>query len=124
MDRSQMTIARPELAAARHDFIGCAAIKTPPEVFESCLELFDNPAFQRVKMVPSGALKQRVLERTTNDSVREALRPSVEAKVFSSIPQGLSHLMLQHPNEFRQLVEDSRIQDDSVKSIIKSMTPE
>jgi hypothetical protein len=123
LDRTSIAVARPELSQARRGFIGCVSSKVPTEVFESCLEEYEDPAYQDVSLVPTGALKQKVWVNTTDPAVKAALGPSVEGKVFSSIPQGLRHLMLSRPNEFRQLMADARIQANIVKSIIKSMTP-
>ena len=120
-DRGQEV--RKVMAEPRRRYLGCLATKIQPEEYQACLDEYDYPAFDKIKLVPP-SLKSRVYERTSDAHTRTVLAPSVSGKSFSDLPSGIRHYIVSNPSQFKAYFDTRRHELGMMKSVLKTLTPE
>ena len=74
--RARSKTVRKGMSQPRSRFKGCLATKIDPDDYRVCLNDYDDPKYDNMKLVPSG-LKKHVFNTTQDEQLREALRPTV-----------------------------------------------
>jgi hypothetical protein len=122
MDRGQATEVRQVMREPRRRYLGCLATKLGPDDYEGCLDSYDNPDYDNIKLVPS-RLKQRVFENgdqaTRSTLERSVTRPGVS---FSDLPSGLKHYISSNPSEFKNYYEERRHEVGLMRSVLKNLS--
>ncbi|PRP75422.1 hypothetical protein PROFUN_15695 [Planoprotostelium fungivorum] len=56
------------MSKPKKQFLGCVAKHTPPEVFQKCVEQYDNPdaKYEQYKIIPYSGLRNSAYEKELN----------------------------------------------------------
>ena len=82
-EKERRLTTRRGLVIPRRRFKGCLATKIQPEDYEQCLDNYDDPMYDNIKLVPT-ALKDRVYRTTQDVKLRDALAVTVNSRHFSA----------------------------------------
>jgi hypothetical protein len=107
------------MAEPRRGFLGCVATKITPAEYKECTEEYDNPEYQNLSLVPSGALKQSVYEKTGSPVL--APRPNTH---ISNLPRGLRSYIRQHPEEYSDYLEELKAQTEYMRNVGRNVSKE
>jgi hypothetical protein len=120
--RARSKLVRQKMSEPRQRYMGCLATKITPEDYRECYNSYDNPKYDNMKLVPQG-LKKHVFNTTTDDVLREALRPSVTnpQNSFSDLPSGLRSYIRSNPSEFASYVEERKQELRLLRSALRNM---
>jgi len=117
--RAKSRQVRHEMAEPRRGFLGCVATKITPAEYKECTADYDNPEYQNLSLVPSGALKQSVYEKT--GSAVLAPRPNAH---ISNLPRGLRSYIRQHPEEYSDYLEELQAERDFLRNVGRNVSKE
>jgi hypothetical protein len=117
--RAKSRQVRQEMAEPRRGFLGCVATKITPAEYKECTEEYDNPEYQNLSLVPSGALKQSVYEKT--GSAVLAPRPNTH---ISNLPRGLRSYIRQHPEEYSDYLEELKAPTEYMRNVGRNVSKE
>jgi hypothetical protein len=120
-NRAQMQNVRRVMKTPRNRFRGCIVTKTPQETYQQCLSEYNDPKYDGLSLVPA-QLRRRVYENG-DAHTRALLATSVANKAFSDLPAGLNRYVNSHPDEFRALYENRRVELAMMRSVLKNLTP-
>ena len=110
------------MTTPRKRFVGCVATKLDADDYSSCLDEYDSPEFDNIKLVPP-SLKQRVYENSTDSRVKAIMAPSVIGKTLSDLPSGIRSYMVSHPAQFKTYFDARHHELGLMKAVMKSLTP-
>ena len=93
-----------DLKAARKKYVGCITTKTPPEVYEDCLDEYNDPvkSYEKYSIVPYNVLRQKQYDHELelkNNQHTGVLKLSKQTKI-SYLPKGLHQYIDAHPEKF------------------------
>jgi hypothetical protein len=94
----------------KKQFLGCMAKHTPPEVFQKCVEQYDDPdaKYEQYKIIPYSGLRNSAYEKELNagHANRAAvLRPPPGMKI-QHLPKGIREYVSRNPSEFKDYLDE------------------
>ncbi len=120
--KARAQVVRKGMSQPRARFKGCLATKIDMADYTTCLNDYNDPKYDNMTLVPSG-LKKHVFETTTDERLKEALRPSVlnPNNSFSDLPSGLRRYIRANPREFASYVEERKQELRLLRSVLRNM---
>ncbi|PRP87273.1 hypothetical protein PROFUN_01535 [Planoprotostelium fungivorum] len=91
-------------------FLGCVAKHTPPEVFQKCVEQYDDPdaKYEQYKIIPYSGLRNSAYEKELNaghTNRAAVLRPPPGMKI-QHLPKGIREYVSKNPSEFKDYLDE------------------
>lgn len=112
--KAKRVAARKAMAEPRRGFLGCLATKVEPRDFKDCVDHFDRPEYQDIKLVPSNALRVSAFRKTANP----ALVPSPHHMGHvSNLPAGLRAYIKLHPADYEDYLEERKAKLEFLKNV-------
>jgi hypothetical protein len=120
--RARSKLVRQKMSQPRRRYIGCLATKLQPEDYRDCYNSYEDLKYDNMRLVPQG-LKKHVFNTTSDDTLRDALRPSVmnPNNSFSDLPSGLRRYIRSNPSEFASYVEERKQELRLLRSVLRNM---
>ena len=117
--RAKSKQVRQEMVQPRRGFMGCVATKVDPKVLKDCAEQYDNPEYQSITLVPSGALKKSVYKKTGSRVLE-----SKPGSHISDLPRGLKQYIREHPLQYMDYLDEIKAQAEYLKSLGRGVREE
>ena len=112
--KAKRVAARKAMSEPRRGFLGCLATKIEPRDFRDCVDHFDRPEYQDIKLVPSNALRVSAFRKTANP----VLTPSPHhMSHLSNLPTGLRAYMKLHPADYEDYLEERKAELEFLKNV-------
>ncbi|PRP73882.1 hypothetical protein PROFUN_16476 [Planoprotostelium fungivorum] len=94
----------------KKQFLGCMAKHTPPEVFQKCVEQYDDPdaKYEQYKIIPYSGLRNSAYEKELNaghTNRAAVLRPPPGMKI-QHLPKGIREYVSRNPSEFKDYLDE------------------
>lgn len=112
--KAKRVAARKAMSEPRRGFLGCLATKVEPSDFKDCVDHYDRPEYQDIKLVPSNALRVSAFRKTANP----ALVPSPHHMGHvSNLPSGLRAYIKLHPADYEDYIEERKSELEFLKNV-------
>jgi len=116
------------MKAARKKYVGCIATKTPPEVYEDCLDEYNDPteSYEKYSIVPYNALRQKQYdhELELGNSQRAGVLKLTERTKISYLPKGLRQYIDAHPEKFNDYLREIKAEGEYLDAVKHAMRNE
>ena len=112
----------------RKKYVGCLAAHTSPEIYEECLEEYNDliENYEKYSLIPYNALRQKQYENELelgNTQRAGVLKLSENARI-SYLPKGIRQYIDSHPEKFASYLREVKAESDYLHAIKEAMRHE
>jgi len=115
------------MRGAKKKYLGCLATRIHPEVYEDCLEDYNDPDehYEQYGIIPSAIRKQQMdYELSSNHPQRAAVLKLPDNAKISYLPKGIRKFIDAHPDDFQDYLREIKAEGKYLDAIKKAMKNE